>query len=84
MLVEEIIGLQSDNERNCSNIIIIVINHGHLVLKINDVAFEDLFWLHLDGEEVIVILLKLLPRGVLVKNPSLTTSKFQREHDRRK
>ena len=34
--------------------------HGHLILKITDVAFEDLSWLYLDGEEMTIVLLKLL------------------------
>jgi len=59
MLVEGMVGLQSSNECDRSNFIATVINHGHLVLKITDVAFEIFSWLHLDGEEVIV-LLKLL------------------------
>ena len=54
------VGLQSDNECGHSNIIATIINHSHLVLKITDVAFEGLSWLHLDGEEVVVALLKLL------------------------
>ena len=57
----------SDNERGYSNIVATVINHGHLALKIIDVALEGLSWLHLDCEEVVVVPLALLPRGVLVE-----------------
>jgi len=60
MLVDEMVGLQSGNERDYSNIIATVINHSHLVLKITDVAFEGFSWLHLDGEKMIVVLLKLM------------------------
>ena len=41
MLVE-VINLQHDNERDCSNIIATIINHDHLILKITDVALEGL------------------------------------------
>ena len=51
--------MQSDNKHGRNNVIATVINHGHLVLKTTDVAFKGLSWLHLDGEEV-VVLLKLL------------------------
>jgi len=66
MLIEGMVGQQSSNERGRSNIAATAINHGHLVLKITDIAFEGLSWLHLDGEEVIDVL-KLLPRGVLIE-----------------
>ena len=36
-------------------------------MEIINVAFDGLSWLHLDGEKVVVVLLKLLPRGVLVE-----------------
>jgi len=65
MLVKKMVGLQSDNKRNRSNVIATVINHDHLVLKITDVAFKGLSWLHFDGEKVVV--LELLPQGVLVE-----------------
>jgi len=67
MLVEKMVGLLSGNERGRSIIVTTIMNHGHLVLEITYVAFEYLSWLHLDGEEVVVVLLKLLPRGVLVE-----------------
>jgi len=67
MLVEGIVGLQSDNEYVRNNFIVAVLKHSHLVLKITDVAFESLSWLHLNGEDVIVVLLKLLSQGVLVE-----------------
>ena len=67
MLVEGIVGLQSDNEYVRNNFIVAVLKHSHLVLKITDVAFESLSWLHLDGEEVVIVLLKLLSRCILVE-----------------
>ena len=55
------IGLQSGNECGHSNIVATVINHSYLALEITDVALEGLPWLHLDAEEVVIVLLKLLP-----------------------
>jgi len=45
----------------------LLINQCHLALKITDVALEGLSLLHFDGEEVVVVLLKLLLRGILVE-----------------
>ena len=57
---------QSDDECIYDNIIIIVIDQGHLTLKITDVALESFSLLHHDCEEMIVVLL-LLSSGILVK-----------------
>ena len=62
-----VVGILFSNEHG-RNIIATVINYGHLALEITDVALECLSWLHLDCEEVIVILLKLLSRGVLIED----------------
>ena len=70
------------NIERSRNIVTTVINHNHLVLKITNVLFKGLTWLHLDGEEVFVVL-KLLSRGVLIEKISLTSSKFQRDRDGR-
>ena len=59
--------MHSGDECNCNNIITTVIYWCHLVLKITDVALESLSLLHLNDEEVVVVLLKLLPRGILVE-----------------
>jgi len=45
----------------CDDIITIVINQGHLILKIADVAFESLSLLHLERKEMVTILLEFLP-----------------------
>ena len=42
VLVQRVIGLQSSNERDRSNIIVTVINHGHLVMEITNIALEGL------------------------------------------
>ena len=67
IFVKGVIGLQPNNECGCSNIIATVINHSHMVLEITDIAFDGIFWLHLDGEEVVATLLKLLSRGILIE-----------------
>jgi len=38
-----------------------------MVLEITNVAFEGLSWLHLDIKEMVAVLIKLLPRDVLVE-----------------
>jgi len=58
--------LQLTDEHNDSHIIIEVIHQGHLTLKITDEIFEALSGLHLDYEEVIVILLRPPSESVLV------------------
>ena len=67
VLVEGMVGLQSSNECGCSDIITTVINQYHLALKITDVPLKGLSLLHLDGEEVVVIILKLISRDILVE-----------------
>ena len=57
--------MQSTDERSGSHVIIAVIHQGHLALEITDEMFEALFGLHLDREEVIVLLLKL-PLGIIL------------------
>jgi len=59
VFVERVVGLQSDDKCNRGDIIIAVINQGHLALKITDATFESFSRLHLDHEEVVVISLKL-------------------------
>ena len=44
-----------------------IVNHGQLVLKITYVAFEGLSWFHFDGEEMVVVFLKLLLRCILIE-----------------
>ena len=70
--------MQSGNERILNKIISTVINHDHLILKKTDVAFEGLCWLHLDGEKVVDVLLKLLPGGVLVEEGIATLEASER------
>jgi len=66
MFVKGVGDLQPTDECSDNHIIIVVIHQGHLALKITDVMFEALSRLHLDREEVIVVLLKLLSGSVLV------------------
>jgi len=66
MLIDGMVGLQSDNKRD-RNIVATIINHSHLVMNITNVAFDGLSWLHFDGEEVVAVLLKFLSRGVLIE-----------------
>ena len=67
MLIEGVVGLQSSGERGRNDIITIVINQRHLALEITDIALQGLSLLHLDSEEVVVVLLELLSRGILVE-----------------
>jgi len=62
-----VVGLQSGNEYSWSDIIAIVIDQHHLTLKITDVALQSFSLLHLDHKEMVVVLLKLLSRGILVE-----------------
>ena len=78
------VGLQSGNEHGRNNIVHTVLNHGHLVLKTANVAFESLSWLHLDGEEMVLFFLNSCHEVYLLKKASLTSSKLQRECDERK
>ena len=67
VFVGGMVGLQPNNECGCDDIIATVINHGHLTLKIANVAFESFSFLHLERNEMVVVLLEFLPRGVLVE-----------------
>ena len=67
VIVEGVVNLQFNNECGFSDIIIVVINQCHLALEIIDVALEGLSLLHLDSEEVVSVLLKILSRVILVK-----------------
>jgi len=63
----KIVGdLQPAGERNSNHIIIAVIHQGHLALEIIDIMFEVLSGLHLNRDEVIVVLLKLPSGSILV------------------
>ena len=73
VFVERVVGLQSGNECGCSDIITTVIDQCHLTLKITDVALECFFMFHLDREEM-VVLLKFLSRGILVKEDTANLS----------
>ena len=66
MLLEGMGDLQPTDERYDSYILIAVIYQGHFTLEVNDIVLEAIFGLHLDNEEVIVVLPKLMPRSVLV------------------
>ena len=48
------------------DVITIVINQCHLAMEITDVSLQGLSLLHLDGKEVVVVLV-LMPRGILVE-----------------
>jgi len=84
VLVEGMVGLQSSNECGCSDIITTVINQYHLALEITDVALEGLSLLHLDGEEVVVIILNSCRETYWLNKASLTSSKLRRDRDGRK
>ena len=66
VLVEEVGDFQHIDKCCCSYIFIAIICQGHLTLKVIDIVFDALIGLHLDREEVIVVLLKLKTRGKLV------------------
>ena len=66
MLVDLVDNVQPTDECCDSYILIAVIYQGHLTLKVIDIVFDALIGLHLDCEEVIVVLLKLKTRGILV------------------
>jgi len=58
--------LQPTDEHNGSHIVIEVIHQGNFDFEITDKIFEALSGCHLDGEEVIVILLRPQSGSVLV------------------
>jgi len=58
VFVEEVGDLQPTNERDGSHVVFAVIYQGHLALEITDIMFETISELHLNREEVIVVLLK--------------------------
>ena len=66
VFIEGVGDLQPTDERIDNRIIITVIHHDHFVLNITNVMFEALSFLHLDHEEVIDVLLKILSISVLV------------------
>ena len=57
MFIEDVVGLQSGNECSCNNIVATIINHSHPILKITDIAFECLSWLHFDGRRWLLFFL---------------------------
>ena len=67
MPIEGTVGLQSSSKCGYSDVITTVINQRHLGMEIADVTLQGLSLLHLDGEEVVVVLLEFLSRGILVE-----------------
>ena len=65
VLVEGVSDLQPTDEHCDSYILVAVIYQSHLTLKVIDIMVKALFELHLDREEVIVVLLKLMMQSVL-------------------
>ena len=60
------INLQPGYKCESGDIIITFIDQWHLTLKIFDVALENFPLLHLDSEEIVDVLLKLLSLSILV------------------
>jgi len=58
VFVKGVGDLQSTDEHCRCNIFIAVIYQSHLALEITNVMLEALYGLHLDGEEVVVVLLE--------------------------
>ena len=58
-------NLQPADKCKCRNILTVVENLGELTLEEADVLFETVAQPHHDGEEVMVVLLGLLTRGIL-------------------
>ena len=56
MLVKGVDDLQPIDECCRCNVFIVVINLSHLALEITEVVLQTLIMLHLDGEEVIIVL----------------------------
>ena len=56
MFVEGVGDLHPTDERDDNHFAITVIHHSHLALEIMNILFEAHLRLHLDGEEVIVVL----------------------------
>ena len=57
VFVEGVRDLQPTDERSDSHIVIAVIHQSYLALEITDILLEALPRFHLDGEEVVAILL---------------------------
>ena len=66
VFVEGVRDLQTTDECNGSYVVIVIIHQIHWALKIIDLIFEALSGLHLDREEVIVVLLKFPLGSILV------------------
>ena len=61
------INFQSGDEGSRSDIVIAVINQGHLALKMANVALESFSLLNPDRKEMATILLELMLHSVLVE-----------------
>jgi len=68
VFVQRVGDVQPTNERNGNHVTIAVIHQCHLALKITVVMFESLFGLHLDREEVIVLLELLLGSVLMIED----------------
>ena len=66
MLIEGVGDLQLTDEHGGSHIDIAVMHQCYLALKITNIVFEAISGLHLDCEEVVVILLELPSGSILV------------------
>ena len=66
MLVERVSGLQPTDEHCRRNIFSVVIYLSHLALDITNVMLEALLGFHLDGEEVIDVLLEFVSGNELI------------------
>jgi len=65
MLIQGVRNLQPTNERECRDVLTVVGDFGELVLEESDVWFKIVALPHLDGEEMMVVLLGHLARDVL-------------------
>jgi len=65
VLVQRVGDLQPANECECRDILTIVMYFGQLILEEANVHLETDGWSHMDGEEVVLLLLELPSEGVL-------------------
>ena len=65
MLVQQMGESQPANECQSGCVFIVVVYLGQLILKVANVCLEAIGGPHLDGEEMMVILLELLAGGIL-------------------
>jgi len=56
MFIKRVGNLHPTDERSDNHVVIVVIHQNYLALEITDILFEAFPRLHLDGEEVVILL----------------------------